>query len=282
MGGSGRLADKANNSEDARLFPRAARSRAGADRPPGALGARKDRAMPQPSFPPWLHLAALASLALACACAVFIVFDEMRRPQKMWIMNLVWPLTALFGSVLWLAGYLRWGRAPLRGSEPPGGETPMPVAVAKAATHCGAGCTLGDLIAETVALAVPAVAVAFGWGSVFSRRMFAVWIPDFILAFGLGVVFQYFTIQPMRKLSPGAGIVQAVKADTASITAWQVGMYGAMAVIQLLWFAPLYGGVADAAAPEFWLAMQAAMLCGFATSYPVNWLLVRAGVKERM
>ncbi len=34
--------------------------------------------------------------------------------------------------------------------------------------------------------------------------------------------------------------------------------------------------------PEFWFAMQAAMLAGFCTAYPVNWLLIRAGVKEKM
>lgn len=34
--------------------------------------------------------------------------------------------------------------------------------------------------------------------------------------------------------------------------------------------------------PEFWFMMQIAMLCGFVTSYPVNWWLIRAGIKERM
>jgi hypothetical protein len=28
--------------------------------------------------------------------------------------------------------------------------------------------------------------------------------------------------------------------------------------------------------------MQIAMLCGFVTSYPVNWWLLRAGLKEKM
>jgi hypothetical protein len=28
--------------------------------------------------------------------------------------------------------------------------------------------------------------------------------------------------------------------------------------------------------------MQIAMLCGFVTSYPVNWWLVRSGIKEAM
>lgn len=116
----------------------------------------------------------------------------------------------------------------------------------------------------------------------FRRKDLRVWIPDFIFAFLLGIVFQYFTIKPMRGLSVGQGVIAAVKADIASITAWQIGMYGFMAIVQFLWFRPLYGGVASVASPEFWFAMQFAMLAGFATSYPVNWWLIRLGVKEKM
>jgi hypothetical protein len=65
-------------------------------------------------FPPGFHLLAILSLAAAGACAAWIAADEIRRPQTMWIMNVVWPATALFGSVIWLAGYLRWGRAQTR------------------------------------------------------------------------------------------------------------------------------------------------------------------------
>ena len=36
----------------------------------------------------------------------------------------------------------------------------------------------------------------------------------------------------MRGLSPGAGIVAALKADTLSLISWQVGMYGFMALAQ--------------------------------------------------
>jgi hypothetical protein len=86
----------------------------------------------------------------------------------------------------------------------------------------------------------------------------------------------------MRNLPLGKGILAAVKADAASITAWQIGMYGGVALGQFLWFTPAYGGQAAADTPEFWFLMQLAMLCGFATSFPVNWLLVRSGIKERM
>jgi hypothetical protein len=86
----------------------------------------------------------------------------------------------------------------------------------------------------------------------------------------------------MRKLSPMKGLVAALKADAASITAWQIGMYGFMAVAQLLWFRPAYGGLARPDTLEFWFAMQIAMLFGFGTAFPVNWLLVKVGLKERM
>ncbi|WP_240610381.1 DUF4396 domain-containing protein [Sphingomonas pokkalii] len=86
----------------------------------------------------------------------------------------------------------------------------------------------------------------------------------------------------MRGLRPLQGILAALKADVLSITAWQIGMYGLMAAIQFLWFTPAYGGTAAVATPEFWFAMQLAMLAGFVASYPVNWWLIEAGLKERM
>jgi hypothetical protein len=236
----------------------------------------------RPEFPPWLNLVSEISLLCAALCALIIVQDVMRRPQKMWIMNLVWPLTALFGSVLWLAGYYLWGRADPKGAPTAKTKSRFPAKVAVGASHCGAGCTLGDIIAEWLVFAVPAIAVAFGWQTLFAEKTFAVWILDYIVAFVIGIGFQYFTIKPMRDLSVGQGLWQAVKADVASISAWQVGMYGLMAVLQFAVLKPLFGQIAPVNSPEFWFAMQLAMLAGFCTSYPVNWWLIRSGVKEAM
>ncbi|HUO12834.1 MAG TPA: DUF4396 domain-containing protein [Caulobacteraceae bacterium] len=235
--------------------------------------------MAHPSFPAWLHTLSIISLALAATCAAFIAVDETRLHQRMWIMNLVWPLTALFGSVLWLGFYWRWGRG---GGDRTQEDTPMSVAVAKGASHCGAGCMLGDIIAEWAAFGSPAIAIALGWRSVFGEKTFAVWVLDYVVAFLIGVAFQYFTIKPTRKLSVKDGVFAALKADAASITSWQVGMYGGMAILQFLWFRPVFGGIAEVNTPEFWFAMQIAMICGFCTAYPVNWLLVKTGLKERM
>ena len=235
-----------------------------------------------PDFPLWLHGLAIGSLIVAIACAAWIAFDVMRHPQKMGVMNLVWPVAALFGSVLWLWLYVAWGRRNGQGIPEPDGEVPFWASVAKGASHCGAGCTLGDIIAEWAAFFFPAIAVWLGYGSLFGREIFAVWVLDFILAFGIGVVLQYYAIKPMRGLSMRQGIWQALKADTLSITSWQVGMYGLMAVIQFAWFEQSFGGTAPVDSVEFWFAMQLAMLAGFATAYPTNWALIRWGVKERM
>ncbi|GAA4825080.1 hypothetical protein GCM10023353_37710 [Tomitella cavernea] len=63
-------------------------------------------------FPSWLVGLAWASLAIAFGCAIAVAVDVYLRPQPMAVMNLVWPICALFGSVLWLGAYLAWGRAP--------------------------------------------------------------------------------------------------------------------------------------------------------------------------
>lgn len=226
-------------------------------------------------IPAWLHILALLSLCSAAACALLIVLDEWRRPQPMAIMNIVWPVVALFGSGLALWAYWRHGRRSRA-------DAPMPVLAGKAAAHCGAGCTLGDIIAETLALLAPGLLVWFGWPGLFGARIFAIWSLDFLFAFGLGIAFQYFTIQPMRDLPPGRALVQALKADALSLTAWQVGMYGVMALAQFALFRPVFGVAVNARMPVFWFAMQIAMIAGFLVALPVNVWLLERGIKEKM
>jgi hypothetical protein len=57
-----------------------------------------------------LTFLAWTSLAIAFASALIIVIDKVKHPQKMWIMNIVWPVTALYFSVFAGWGYFRLGR----------------------------------------------------------------------------------------------------------------------------------------------------------------------------
>ncbi len=101
---------------------------------------------------------------------------------------------------------------------------------------------------------------------------------DFVLAFSLGIVFQYFTIAPMRGLGLRDGVVAALKADTLSLIAFEVGLFAWMIFVQIVAF-PEHLVPTD---PTFWFMMQIGMAVGFVTAYPVNWWLVSAGMKERM
>jgi hypothetical protein len=108
-----------------------------------------------------------------------------------------------------------------------------------------------------------------------SARIFAI---EFALAYLFGIAFQYIPIRAMRDISPVAALWEAVKADTLSLVAFEVGMFGWMAVARF-WL------LHEAAAPSsiaFWFMMQIGMIAGFATTYPANWLLVKWGVKSGM
>jgi hypothetical protein len=210
----------------------------------------------------------------------------------MWIMNVVWPVTALFGTLPWLWAYFRYGRLAPRhrmhsgrkaGYKPyRSDKAPLFISVGKATSHCGAGCALGDICAEWLAFAVPTITVWLGWPLIFKEKLFAVWILDFIFAYVFGVAFQYFTIVPMQGLNFRRGIWAAIKADTLSLIAWQLGMYGFMAIAYFWIFRDTLGTQLKVNTPEFWFMMQIAMLCGFGTSYPLNRWLLRVGLKERM
>ncbi len=202
------------------------------------------------------------------------------------VMNVVWPVSALFGTLLSLWGYFRYGvdaaASPARERGSSTRPQPFPVIVATGTLHCGAGCVIGDVAAEWLAFAVPVVAVWMGWNTIFAQKTFAVWVLDFVFAFLLGIVFQYMAIVTMRGLSFGKGLLAALKADTLSLLSWQVGMVGFMAWVQFCWFRRVLGTGAAVDAPEFWFAMQLAMVAGFVTAYPVNWWLIRTGIKEPM
>jgi hypothetical protein len=105
----------------------------------------------------------------------------------MWIMKLVWPLTAHFWSLLWTAGYNVLGRASADGAsdKQDDAKPPFRVMVAKGTTYCAAGRASGDIVVEWAAFAAPTIAV--WWHTLFVEKTFAVWILDYIMAFGISI-----------------------------------------------------------------------------------------------
>ncbi len=223
------------------------------------------------------------SIAVAVACSLWITADEFRHPQSMKVMNIVWPVTALYFSVFAVWAYYRLGRKKANSASSSNGKMPMPAAqseqvksptasqVAVGTSHCGAGCMVADVFCE---FGIAAATITF-LGSV----LWAEYAIDLAAAWALGIVFQYFAIKPMGNFTVRQAIVAAIKADTLSILAFQVGMYSWMALVFFKLFPDPH---LTALQPQYWLMMQVAMIVGYGTAFPMNWWLIKTGLKEAM
>jgi len=227
----------------------------------------------------WLVWSSWAALALAFASAAVILFDIYGRGnrQRMGVMEAVWPVTALYAGPIAVWAYRRFGR-PMSprwlarsGREEPSGK-PSWATTGVGVSHCGAGCTLGDVIA--------AFAVFWLGITIAGTAFWAELIGDYVLAVLLGLLFQFFAIAPMRGLGLVAGIKAAAKADILSLTAFEVGLFGWMALMHFVLFLAPHHLHPDS--PVYWFLMQIGMCIGFATSWPANVWLIRRGTKEAM
>jgi Domain of unknown function (DUF4396) len=245
------------------------------------------------SVPLWLDIAAYAYIISAIACSSAIVYDILIRGnrQMMSIMEYVWPITSLYLNAFGLWAYWKMGRP----DSMPRSQTSMrdmdhmqememkPMrhrqkqfweSVFVSATHCGAGCEIGDFIGEwLVFLIIPGVLVA---GSL----LYTEYAVDFVFAYLLGIVFQYIPIRQAKTEMTRAEIWKdSIKAESLSIIAFEVGLFGWMAFFNLSLFG---SGVIDPSMPVYWFMMQVGMILGHFTSYPANWFLVKWGIKSGM
>jgi hypothetical protein len=148
-------------------------------------------------------------------------------------------------------------------------KRPMWQSVAVSVAHCGAGCVLGDIVADWI---------VYGAGWTIAGR--AVWL-EMILGYGLallfGIAFQYLNIAPMTGEWGLDSFIKAVKADILSLTSFEVGLFGWMAIYNLTFYSsPELTPVSSI----YWFMMQIGMLFGKATSSPTNWWLVKTGIKQ--
>jgi len=225
--------------------------------------------------PTWLQATAWISLALGVVCAIAILGDIHVGGfrQRMGVMEWVWPITALYLGPFGLAFYWRVGRRTTPRYVERRGEQRFPywARVAVSATHCGGGCTLGDVVAETVIF-------AFGI-TIFGATIWASYGLDYAFALAFGIAFQFAAINAMMNAPFGVTLRKAAKADVWSLSAFEVGLFGWMALMFWVFFPDPHLLPNEAA---YWFLMQIGMAIGLATSYPMNILLIRKGIKEAM
>ena len=105
--------------------------------------------------------------------------------------------------------------------------------IADAVSHCGAGCTLGDIGGEWI---VFAAGLTIAGRDALPRALL-----DFALAWSLGIAFQYFTIVPMRE-DVGASEASGSRSGRtrSRSSSFQLGLFGFMALsAEVIWQPPL-------------------------------------------
>jgi hypothetical protein len=211
----------------------------------------------------WIWLGAAFITSGVIAFDIFVRGDR----QSMGVMDAVYPVTALYLGPLALMLYWRWGRNTRHTR-----QKPRWVMIAIEVSHCGSGCTLGDVIAEVVIYAL-ALSVA-------GYALFAEYIGDYVLALAFGIVFQYFAIAPMRGLGLKDGLIAAARADFISLTFFEIGLFGWMALMAFVFFSAPHHLMPNSAV--YWFLMQIGMAAGFITSWPANVWLLKRGIKVPM
>jgi Domain of unknown function (DUF4396) len=228
--------------------------------------------------PHWFELVAWAALGVGFASALVIAADIvlLRNHQHTAIMNLVFPLTALYMGPIALWLYLARGRRmslkqmQAKPAERDARDSWWQVSLSD--THCGAGCALGDIGGEWLVWAT-------AWTIGSTADLGPEYILDLPLAWIFGILFQYFAIAPLRgQVGELAPLGDAIKSDTLSVLSFEVGLFGWMALSHYLIWQP--SPPIDSS--SHWFMMQVGMTLGFLTSWPVNRWLLRNGVKEPM
>ncbi|MDY0407184.1 DUF4396 domain-containing protein [Virgibacillus sp. 179-BFC.A HS] len=241
-----------------------------------------------------------------------IAIDVSKHPQKMMpIMNIVWPLTGLYFPIVGMWAYYKLGRSNgnmkiEHNSDQTGhmghhdhdymhnnhknmshpkhmnhdshehmehhehGDKPFWQSVFVSTTHCSSGCSLGDMIGVPI--------VALTGLTIAGSTLFADYAVEFVLAYIFGIAFQYYGMGFKKQKEPGKAIKNAIKADTWSLIAFEIGMFGWMALVHYVFFIQM----PEPTTAVFWFMMQIAMMLGFLTSYPANWILVKKGIKHAM
>jgi hypothetical protein len=142
------------------------------------------------------------------------IFDEIVEHAKKALSTISWHLKRLKEAGIISVQHGN-NNSPPTDSRKPFWET-----IFVSATHCGAGCALGDVVSEwSIFLSGVTIAGVALWPS---------YIFDFILAWVLGIIFQYLAIVQMRKISLREGLVEAIKADTLSFVTFEIGLFGWM------------------------------------------------------
>jgi Mn2+/Fe2+ NRAMP family transporter len=193
------------------------------------------------------------ALLMLPSLAVLIRDLQVRNAHLMPLMKWVWGLTVVYSGPLGLALYWGTGRKEIAA------DGPFRRA-ARSVAHCYSGCGMGEIVG--LVLAVGILALGTHW----------VVVVTFSFAYAAGFAL---TVGPLvQEGTPWSrALWDAFYSETPSIVVMEIVAIGV----------DLYlAGDARLGDVLFWSSLIVSLTCGLIAAYPVNYVLIRMGVKEGM
>lgn len=203
----------------------------------------------------WFVLTALAVLFVAVD-----IRNTPEHPVLKWGFILLTAYTGVIGAFLYVLGC----REPLPGLHEQYVSTQWRQTLGST-MHCVAGDGVGILAGAVLS-------------SLFGLRGLTEIALEYVLGFAFGwSVFQALFMRDMFGGSYMRSLRGTFVPELLSMNMLMAGM-----VVTATGLRVLLGTGSDPATPAFWFVMSMALLVGFITAYPMNWWLVRHGLKHGM
>lgn len=202
--------------------------------------------------------------ALTIPSVLFVAYDLITNTPEMGIMKWGWVLVTLYSGVIGLVVYLLSCREPLRNTHE-AFVAPQWKQTVGSTVHCLAGDGVGIVVAAAITTAL---------GLPMGLDLVVEYIAGF--AFGL-LVFQALFMKAMLGGDYATAVRRTIVPEWLSMNAVMAGMIPVMVVLM----------TRDPRGMEptgfhFWGIMSLALIVGGVFAYPVNWWLVRTGLKHGM
>ncbi|MFC4016609.1 DUF4396 domain-containing protein [Micromonospora sp. GCM10011542] len=225
--------------------------------------------------PMWLVMLSWAVLFVGLASTAVVVVDQFvlgyRQPVK--VMEMVWPVNALYLGPAAVLGYRKWGRPQSprwldRHGSPP--RRSLNARTTIKACHCATHCTLGVLIATPV---------TYGFGlEMFGSTLWPEVVGDYVGAAAVGVAFRYYTEARTGGRRAWAVMRKFFMRDLLTVSVFEFALLGWLALMHFVFFHETL----RPNGPVFWLIIQAGLIIGFFAAWPPTLLLTRRGVETEL
>ncbi len=194
---------------------------------------------------------------------LYVLYDALLRLPVSWVQKLAWILVVAYTGPLGLLMYVLSCRSPGPGRHDAYTRATWKQSV-NSEMHCLAGDATGILLAAVIVS-------AFGFPNGIDL------VIEYVTAYAVGLfLFQAMMMAGMYQGNYLLAVRKTIFAETVSMNMVMFGMIPAMVLLNHY----LMPGVEGPLTAKFWFVMSMATVVGGVTAYPINYYLVRKGLKH--